>query len=57
MEPVFENDGRFDVSNFRPISVFTSFSKVFENVIYARLYQHVSQNYILVNEQYGFRSK
>jgi hypothetical protein len=57
MEPVFENDGRFDVSNFRPVSVFTSFSKVFENVIYARLYQHVSQNYILVNEQYGFRSK
>jgi len=57
VEPAFKSGGRFDISNFRPISVFTSFSKVFENVLYARLYQRVSQNNIRVNEKYGCRSE
>jgi hypothetical protein len=43
-------------TDYRPISLLTSFSKVVEKVIYARLHQHVISNYILVNEQYGFRS-
>ena len=34
----------------------TSFSKVFENVIYNRLYHHVSINNILAKEQYKFRN-
>lgn len=46
MEPVFKNGGRFDISNFRLISVFTSYSKVFENVIYGGLYERISQNNI-----------
>jgi hypothetical protein len=33
----------------------TAFSKVFEKVIYARLYQHL--NNILVNEQFGFQAQ
>jgi hypothetical protein len=57
VEPVFENGGRYDFSNFRPISVFTFLSRVFENVIYARLYQHISQNNIHINEKYGCRSE
>jgi len=57
VEPVFKNGGRFDISNFRAISIFTSFSKVFENIIYARLYQHISQNNIYVNEKYVCRSE
>jgi hypothetical protein len=40
----------------RPISLLTAFSKVFEKVIYTRLYQHLNQNNILINDQYGFRS-
>jgi hypothetical protein len=44
------------MTNYRPVSLLTSFSKVFENVIYARLHQHIKSNNILVNEQYGFRS-
>jgi hypothetical protein len=55
--PVFKNGGRFDISNFRPISVFTSFANVFENVIYARLFQHINQNNIHVNKKCGCRSK
>jgi Notch-like protein len=55
-KPVFKNGDKFDISNFRPVYLLTSFSKVFEKVICARVYQHISQINVLVNEQYGFRS-
>ena len=33
-----------------------SFSKIFEKVIYTRIYIHVVLHKILANEQYGFRN-
>jgi hypothetical protein len=45
------------MSNHRPVSVLTAFSKVFEKVIYARLHQHLDNYNILVNEQFGFRAQ
>ena len=33
----------------------TSFSKIFENVIFNRLVYHITNNHILVDEQFGFR--
>jgi hypothetical protein len=44
------------MTNYRPVSLLMSFSKVFEKVIYARLHQHIKSNNMLVNEKYGFRS-
>ena len=44
------------ISNYRSISLLTSFSKVFEKVICKRLYCHINTNKILASEQYGFRS-
>ena len=43
-------------SNYRPISLLPAISKVFEKVIYKRLYNYVSVNNILYKSQYGFRS-
>jgi len=45
------------IANYRPVYLVTSFPKVFEKVIYVRLYQHLNTNNILVNEQFGFRTK
>ena len=46
-----------DITDFRPVSLLTSFSKILEKgYLYTRLYQHVNQNNILANEQYGFRN-
>ena len=36
------------------MSLLTSFSKIFENIIYIRLYHHIYCNHSLVNEQFGF---
>jgi len=41
--------------NFRPISLLPSFSKIFEKVIYNRLHDHIINNNILSQEQFGFR--
>jgi hypothetical protein len=53
---VFKNGDKPKSSNYRPISLLTAFSKVFEKVIYARLYQHLNKNNILIKDQYRFRS-
>lgn len=44
------------MANYRPISLLTSFSKVLEKFIYDRLLQHIENNNILVEEQFGFRN-
>jgi hypothetical protein len=44
------------MSNYRPVSLLHSFSKVFEKVLYARMYQYLINNNTLVNEQFGFRT-
>jgi hypothetical protein len=44
------------MSNFRPISLLISFFKIFEQIIYTRIYAHVVLNKILANEQYVFGS-
>jgi fructose-1,6-bisphosphatase/inositol monophosphatase family enzyme len=56
-KPAFKNGDKLNIKNYRPISLLTAFSKVFEKIIYARLYQHLSQNDMLLKEQYVFRSK
>jgi hypothetical protein len=54
--PLFKNGDRTNMTNYRPISLLSSFSKVEEKFICIRLNQHITTSDILVNEQYGFRS-
>ena len=55
VKPIFKKGNKQDISNYRPISLLTSFSKVFEKLIYNRLHTHFEMNNILVQEQFGFR--
>jgi hypothetical protein len=43
------------MSNYRPISLLTTFSKVLEKVMHTRLIQYLQTNNVLVPEQSGFR--
>jgi hypothetical protein len=54
-KPLFKKGDRENMANYRPISLLTSVSKVFEKIIYERLMQHIKANNILVKEQFGFR--
>ena len=57
VKPIYKKGSRQDITNYRPISLLTTFSKIFENLIFNRLYVHFETNGILVHEQYGFRIK
>jgi hypothetical protein len=54
INPIFKKGSKTEMSNYRPISLLTSFSKVFE-VIYNRVHSHIKANNISAKEQYGFR--
>ena len=39
--PIFKKGSRFDKDNYRPISVLSYFSKIFEKAMYHRLYRYL----------------
>ena len=45
-----------EISAYRPVSLLTSFSKIFEKVIYNRLLKHTQVNNIITMDQYGFKN-
>jgi hypothetical protein len=53
----YKKGNKNNVSNYRPISLLTSFSKGFEKVMQSRLLKHLNKYNILSMEQYGFRTK
>ena len=57
VKPLFKKGASTELSNYRPISLLTSFSKIIEKIIYVRLYRYLDVNNILVKEQFGFREK
>jgi hypothetical protein len=57
VKPIHKKDSKMDIANYRPISILTSFSKIFERIIYNRLHAHFEINNILAREQFGFRMR
>ena len=57
IKPLFKKGDKQNFSNYRPISILTSFSKVLEKAVYFQLYDHCSKHNILSGEQFGFRNK
>ena len=54
--PLYKGGSRSDVKNYRPISLLSSFSKIFEKIMQSRLVRHLTLNNILYASQYGFRA-
>ena len=54
--PVFKSGDDQLISNYRPISLLSSISKIFEYVIQDQLVDYLLVNNLLCNEQFGFRS-
>ena len=57
IRPLFKKSNKNYVSNYRPISILTSFSKLFEKVMQTRLMKYLTDHNSLSKEQYGFRTK
>ena len=52
---IYKNNDPSLFSNYRPISLLPAFSKVFERVVYNRLYNFLVKHKILNSCQYGFQ--
>ena len=55
--PIHKSSDKSEVKNYRPISLLTSFSKIFEKIMYKRLMSFLNKSKILYRHQYGFREK
>lgn len=55
--PVFKSGDKNNLSNYRPISILPTLSKVLERVVYNKLTSYLDKLNIIVPSQYGFRKK
>jgi len=53
--PLFKKNDKHSFENYRPISVLSSVSKVFEKVMFSQIYDHFSSHNLFYKSQYGFR--
>ena len=56
VKPVFKKGDRSNITNYRPISMLSSFSKVFEKIMFKQLQDHLNKFKIIAEEQFGFRT-
>lgn len=50
--PVFKNGDNGNIKNYRPVSILSILSKVFEDVLHKKIYHHVEK--IVLPQQHGF---
>ena len=54
--PVFKAGERNDPNNYRPISILSTISRVFEKLVYEQIYNYLIKHNLLDSRQSGFRS-
>ena len=52
--PIFKSGKKELLTNYRPISVLSCFSKILERIMYNRVYNYLNDNNLLFHKQFGF---
>nr|CAI5854973.1 unnamed protein product [Callosobruchus analis] len=55
LKPVYKKGSLQEFKNYRPVSLLTNISKIFERIIYAQLVAFLESNGLLCEQQSGFR--
>ena len=53
--PIFKSNSKFEVCNYRPISILPSFNKMFEKLLYPRVTDFITKHNIICPHQFGFQ--
>ena len=53
--PLYKKEDQRVFGNYRPISLLSSISKIFEKVAFKQIFEYFTCNNLLFNSQYGFR--
>ena len=56
MVPLYKNKEHYLESNYRPISLLTTISKILEKIVYKRVYEFLVETSQLYENKFGFRS-
>ena len=54
--PIVKSREKDDPGNYRPISILSAFTRIFEKLLYQQLYKFFADNRMLDDKQWGFRS-
>ena len=54
--PVYKRGDRENINNYRPISMLSFMSKIYEKLLYTRLIKFINNHNILYDLQFGFRT-
>ncbi len=55
--PIFKEGDKLLVSNYRPISLLSNINKIFEKLVYSRLYSFLELHNCIYELQFGFRAR
>ena len=55
--PLYKSKSKLEASNYRPISLLITISKILEKIMYSRTYKFLDENNQIYRSQYGFRAK
>ena len=55
--PIHKKDNKLNYLNYRPISLLSAFSKIYEKIIYVRVFKYLTKYNLIFTKQFGFRSK
>ena len=55
--PLYKSKSKLEASNYRPISLLITISKILEKIIYSRTYEFLDNTNQIYHSQYGFRAK
>ena len=55
ISPIYKKDNKQLLENYRPVSTLAIFGKIFEKIIYNRLYNFITSQGLMCENQYGFR--
>ena len=54
--PLHKKESNLDFLNYRPISLLSVISKIYEKLIYTRIYSYLTKKKLIYSKQFGFRS-
>ena len=55
--PIHKKGSKLEISNYCPIPLLSNIDKIFEKLIYKRVYGFLESNKVLFKQQFGFRKK
>ena len=55
--PIYKSGPSNDLQNYRPISLFSSLSKIFKKIILRRLVSFLERHNLIIPSQFGYRHK